>query len=165
MIFVETERGQGGRARRTQCLLNVRRSEPTPASRRDRRKAPRSSGAARSGTDGYDASRWPELKQRFAELFATRDRDAWCALLEGTDACFAPVLTPEEAARHPHIVDRGIYSQREGMLQANPAPRFSGPRAVPGPVPRRGEHADEILRAAGLSIAEIESLRAGGVVS
>lgn len=115
--------------------------------------------------DGYDASRWPELKQRFAELFATRDRDAWCALLEGTDACFAPVLTPEEAARHPHIVDRGIYGEREGMLQANPAPRFSGPRAVPGPVPRRGEHADEILRAAGLSTAEIEALRAGGVIA
>ncbi len=114
--------------------------------------------------DGYDASRWPESRRRFGAMFATRTRGAWCELLEGTDACFAPVLTPEEAARHPHIAARAIYSERDGMLQANPAPRFSGAREAPGPVPRRGEHADEILRAAGLSAIEIEALRADGIV-
>jgi alpha-methylacyl-CoA racemase len=117
-----------------------------------------------SFADGYDASRWPELKKRFTALFATRTRDAWCELLEGTDACFAPVLTPEEAARHPHNIARGIYSERGGMLQANPAPRFSGERAEPGPIPARGEHAEEILRAAGFSADEIGALRAGGAI-
>ncbi|MEN3278714.1 MAG: alpha-methylacyl-CoA racemase, partial [Massilia sp.] len=56
-----------------------------------------------------DAVRWPSLKQKFAALFATRSRDEWCALLEGTDACFAPVLDMEEAPRHPHNVARGTF--------------------------------------------------------
>ena len=90
---------------------------------------------------------------------ATRTRDEWSALLEGRDTCFAPVLSPEEAARHPHLVARNVYTERDGMLQANPAPRFaSQPAPTPGPVPRRGEHADEILRAAGFEAAEITSL-------
>jgi len=115
--------------------------------------------------DGYDASRWPALKRRFAEIFATRTRTEWCELLEGTDACFAPVLNPEEAARHPHNVARAIYSERGGMLQANPAPRFSGANANPGPIPSRGEHTDEILELAGYSRAQIEALRAEGAIA
>ena len=115
--------------------------------------------------DGYDALRWPELRKRFAALFATRTRDAWCELLEGTDACFAPVLTPEEAARHPHNVARGIYGERDGILQAAPAPRFSGGNAAPGPIPVRGEHTDEVLGVAGLSAAQIAKLRAEGVIA
>ncbi len=115
--------------------------------------------------DGYDARRWPELKQRFAGLFATRTRDAWCELLEGTDACFAPVLTPEEAPRHPHNVAREIFTERNGMLQANPAPRFVSVEGnACGPVPNRGEHTDDILLAAGYAASEIVALRAGGVV-
>jgi len=115
--------------------------------------------------DGYDPGRWPDQKRRFAELFATRTRAQWCEVLEGTDACFAPVLTPEEAARHPHNQARGIYSERDGILQAAPAPRFSGAAAVPGPIPARGEHTDEILRAAGFPAAEVERLRADGIVA
>ena len=115
--------------------------------------------------DGHDASRWPDLTKRFTELFATRTRAEWCELLEGTDACFAPVLNPEEAARHPHNVARAIYSERDGILQANPAPRFSGPNADPGPIPARGEHTDEILGLAGYSQAEIEALRAEGAIA
>jgi acetyl-CoA hydrolase len=115
--------------------------------------------------NGYDAKRWPELKRRFAALFATRTRDEWCALLEGTDACFAPVLTPEEAARHPHNVARGIFDERDGMLQANAAPRFAGfERNAPGAVPRRGEHTDDVLHAAGYSATEIVALRADGAI-
>ncbi len=94
----------------------------------------------------YDPAAWPELRERFAALFVTRTRDEWCALLEGTDACFAPVLSPEEAAQHPHMRARAIYSQENGVLQANPAPRFS---ATPPPAPRaiaqRGEHTGEVL--------------------
>lgn len=60
----------------------------------------------------YDASKWPQLRERFATLFAAQSRDEWCALLEGTDACFAPVLSPEEAADHPHMRARGIYAEK-----------------------------------------------------
>ena len=115
--------------------------------------------------NAYDPRRWNALRTRLAALFVQQPRAHWVALLEGTDACFAPVLTPAEARVHPHLVARNVYAERDGVLQANPAPRFSGPRAVPGPVPRRGEHADEILRAAGLSAAEIDSLRAGRVIA
>lgn len=116
-------------------------------------------------SDGYDPRRWPAQRMQFEQLFASRTREQWCALLEGSDACFAPVLAPEEAARHPHLVARNVYSDRDGMLQANPAPRFaSRPTQTPGPVPRRGEHADEILRAAGLGTDEIAQLRSANVV-
>jgi acetyl-CoA hydrolase len=94
----------------------------------------------------HDRSAWPELKRRFADLFATRTRDEWCSLLEGTDACFAPVLDPEEAANHPHLVARGVYSSPNGMLQANAAPRFSGtPAGAPGVIPVTGADAEAIL--------------------
>jgi crotonobetainyl-CoA:carnitine CoA-transferase CaiB-like acyl-CoA transferase len=97
--------------------------------------------------NGYDPARWGELRERFAALFATRTRDEWCKLLEGSDACFAPVLDPEEAARHPHMAARGVYLEIDGFLQAAPAPRFSGtPAGEPGPVPRRGADAEAILR-------------------
>jgi len=89
--------------------------------------------------NGYDMSRWPQSKQRFAELFALRTRAEWCALLEGTDACFAPVLDPDEAAGHPHMVARAAYGRETGVLQANPAPRFSGfPDLRPGLIPTTG---------------------------
>jgi acetyl-CoA hydrolase len=97
--------------------------------------------------DGHDRRAWPELKQRFAELFATRTRDQWCDLLEGSDACFAPVLDPDEAARHPHMAARGVYREVDGVLQASPAPRFSGtPTKDPGPVPRRGVDQFAVLK-------------------
>ena len=91
-------------------------------------------------------SDWPRLHERFVQLFALRTRAEWCALLEGTDACFAPVLDPDEAATHPHMQARGIYSEIDGVLQANPAPRFSvtsPPR--PGGIPKKGEHRDAVI--------------------
>lgn len=97
--------------------------------------------------NGYDPRSWPALRERFAELFASRTRDEWCALLEGTDACFAPVLTPDEAAAHPHMKAREIYTRDGGILQASPAPRFSAtPAGRPGAIPRRGEHTDTVLQ-------------------
>ncbi|KJK21355.1 CoA-transferase [Burkholderiaceae bacterium 16] len=94
----------------------------------------------------YDRATWPQLSERLAVLFASRDRDAWCALLEGTDACYAPVLSPDEAANHPHMQARGVYTRERGVLEANPAPRFSGtPAGAPGAIPRRGEHTDAVL--------------------
>ena len=94
----------------------------------------------------FERRSWPEAKRRLAALFATRTRDEWCALLEGTDVCFAPVLDPEAAARHPHLVACGVFASRDGVLQANPAPRFSLTPAQVGPVPARGADRDAVLR-------------------
>jgi alpha-methylacyl-CoA racemase len=72
-----------------------------------------------------DPCRWQEQSETLAALFASRTQAEWCALLEGTDACFAPVLTLEEAAQHPHMRERGVYRDIDGALHAAPAPRFS----------------------------------------
>ena len=73
----------------------------------------------------YAAARWPALKQRLAALFASQPRAHWCALLEGSDACFAPVLSIAEAAAHPHMSARGVYvTTAGGSLDAGAAPRF-----------------------------------------
>jgi len=97
--------------------------------------------------DGYTASAWPDLRIRLAALFETRTRSEWCELLEGTDACFAPVLTPNEAAEHPHMQARNVYRVDDGVLQPNPAPRFSAtPPSNPGQIPQRGGHTDTVLR-------------------
>ena len=94
----------------------------------------------------HDQKLWPQQHERLAALFATKTRDEWCALLEGTDACFAPVLNPDEAAAHPHMVARGVYTEIDGVLQANPAPRFTGtPLGRPGGVPRRGQDTASVL--------------------
>ncbi len=73
----------------------------------------------------YDQSRWEEDAEILARIFLTRNRAEWCALLEGTDACFAPVLTPDEAAVHPHMQARQSHVRRNGVAQPAPAPRFS----------------------------------------
>ncbi len=88
---------------------------------------------------------WPQSHQAFAQLFATRTRDEWCALLEGTEACFAPVLDPDEAAKHPHMAAREVYTRADGVLQASPAPRFSRTPARAGGVPQRGQHQSDVL--------------------
>jgi len=109
--------------------------------------------------NAYDPRRWNALRTRLAALFVQQPRAHWVALLEGTDACFAPVLTPAEARVHPHLVARNVYAERDGVLQANPAPRFSAtPSATPGPVARRGEQGEAILREAGLAGADIARL-------
>lgn len=95
----------------------------------------------------YDPNRWAGLHRQFAELFATRTRDEWCALLESTDVCFGPVLSPEEASRHPHMVARGVYFERDGYIEAAPAPRFDGNVGVAGSIPLRGEHTEQVTSA------------------
>lgn len=82
--------------------------------------------APKSLRDGCnDPAQWLDQSERLAALFACRTQNEWCALLEGTDACFAPVLTLEEAAQHPHMLERGVYRDLNGVLHAAPAPRFS----------------------------------------
>jgi len=113
----------------------------------------------------YDRERWPELKARLAGLFRRRSRDEWCALLEGTDACFAPVLDMDEAVAHPHNRARGSYVERDGVVQPAPAPRFSRtPGSIQGPPVGAGEHTDAILADLGYSDAEVTALRADGAI-
>jgi alpha-methylacyl-CoA racemase len=84
-----------------------------------------------------DRSRWPMMKLRLGDVFRTRTRDEWCALLEGSDACFAPVLDFDEAPRHPHNQARGTFITLQGVVQPAPAPRFSRtPSAQPMPAAR-----------------------------
>lgn len=87
---------------------------------------------------------WPELHRHLAEVFATDTREGWCRRLEGTDVCFAPVLSPAEAAAHPHNVARGVYVEADGFLQTAPAPRFDGAVRQVGRIPAPGEHGDEV---------------------
>lgn len=83
----------------------------------------------------YDQSNWRERTGLLAKLFAAKPRREWCALLEGTDACFAPVLTLDESFAHPHMKARGVYVERGGVTHAAPAPRFSRtPGEIPAPL-------------------------------
>ena len=80
----------------------------------------------------YSVDSWPEQKRLFTQLFATNTQQYWCELLEGTDACFAPVLNPDQAAEHKHMRARAIYFENNGHLQAHCAPRFeSAPNKQP----------------------------------
>ena len=114
----------------------------------------------------FDKSRWPDLKERFTEVFKSKTRDEWCALLEGTDACFAPVLRMSEAPNHPHNVARGTFVEIAGVSQAAPAPRFGRtPGSIDAPPPHAGQHTDEVLAAAGIDAARIAELRASGAIA
>jgi alpha-methylacyl-CoA racemase len=94
----------------------------------------------------WDREHWPALRARLTELFAQHTQDEWRAELEGTDACFAPALRVDEAARHPHITARGTYTEHGGVFQPAPAPRFSRtPGAIQGPPPTPGEHTEDVL--------------------
>ena len=108
-----------------------------------------------------DQRRWPAMKQAFAEIFAQKTRAEWQALLEGGDSCFAPVLSPEEAALHPHNQARGTFTESAGRSVPAPAPRFSRtPSRIGGPPPPAGALTEEqALRAWGFADGEILALR------
>ena len=111
----------------------------------------------------YDRSLWPEMRDTLSAVFAGRTRDEWCALLEGSDACFAPVLSMAEAPQHAHASSRQAFITIDGVVQPAPAPRFG--RSVPPrpkPAPESGAHTAEVLAEAGFSPAEIEALGAAG---
>jgi alpha-methylacyl-CoA racemase len=107
-----------------------------------------------------DRSGWPELRRILTEKFRSRTRDEWCALLEGTDICFAPVLGIADAYAHPHNVARGTFVEVAGVRQPGPAPRFSRtPGRIARPPAHAGEHADEALGEWGFSGPELAELR------
>ena len=113
-----------------------------------------------------DAARWPELKAKLAALLKTKTRDEWCVLLEGSDACFAPVLSLAEAPKHPHNAARETFIEIDGVIQPAPAPRFSlTPGAVQRPPAAAGEHTAEALADWGFAGGEIAALRKAGAIA
>ncbi len=127
--------------------------------------------AQRSGLDPryvpqqYERSAWPPLRQALQALFASRTRDEWAALFEGSDACVTPVLDFGEAAAHPHARARGSFATVDGVVQPGSAPRFDRtPAAPPQPAPAVGQHTREVLAELGYEPARIEALLAQGVV-
>ena len=109
---------------------------------------------------------WPEMKRRVSGLFLTRTRAEWCEIMEHTDICFAPVLTPAEAPEHPHNVARSTFVEVAGVTQPAPAPRFSRTATeVPAPPAHAGQHTDALLAEAGFDATDIAKLRDTGAVA
>ncbi len=113
----------------------------------------------------HDRALWPELKQRLAERFMSKTRDEWCALMEHSDVCFAPVLRMDEAARHPHNVARGTFVEAFGAMQPAPAPRFARTEAtLQRPPAHDGQHTVEVLGEWGVEPDRVDALVASGAV-
>ena len=113
----------------------------------------------------HEATSWPVMKDRFQSVFRTKTRDEWCDVMEGSDVCFAPVLSLEESMRHPHNVARGTFVEMDGITQPGPAPRFSRtPGKLDRPPSIPGQHSEEVLRDWGFDMAEVTALTAGGIV-
>jgi len=108
---------------------------------------------------------WPEMKRRFAAIFRTKTRTAWEAVFAGKDACVSPVLSPVEAAEHPHAQERGSFCSPGGVLQPSPVPRFSRtPGAVACGPAISGPEGDPALATWGISEARTAQLRSAGVL-
>ena len=113
-----------------------------------------------------DRSLWPELTEEVAAVVRTKTRDEWDAILEGSDVCYAPVLTAAEAAGHHHNVARGTFIEVGGITQPGPAPRLSRtPGEVRRPPAHAGQHTDELLAEAGFTDDEVAALRDSGAVA
>ncbi|MDR7093083.1 CaiB/BaiF CoA transferase family protein [Hydrogenophaga laconesensis] len=113
----------------------------------------------------WERAEWPALREKLAAMFLSKTRDEWSALLEGTDACVAPVLSMAEAPWHPHNRARGTFVTQGGAVQPAPAPRFERtPSELPPVAPAIGRDSRKWLRLLGRSDAEIEALVAAGVV-
>jgi alpha-methylacyl-CoA racemase len=106
-----------------------------------------------------DRASWPSLHDKLAAVIATKTRDEWCAIMDATDVCFAPVLDLDEAPKHPHNAARQTFVEVAGVVQPAPAPRFSAtPGAIQGPPPAVGAHDREALADWGFSPAEMDAL-------
>ncbi|HZT68047.1 MAG TPA: CaiB/BaiF CoA-transferase family protein [Acidimicrobiales bacterium] len=113
-----------------------------------------------------DRSQWPAMKERLAEVFRAKTREEWCRLMEGTDVCFAPVLSITEAYDHPHNRQRQTFVEVAGVRQPAPAPRFSRTGVeVAGPPAHAGQHTDAVLADFGFGEEEIAKLRQAGAVA
>ena len=115
--------------------------------------------------DQMNPEKWPELKNKIAVIFRTKTRDQWCEIMEGTDACFTPVLSLNEAPKHPHNIARKTFVEVEGVLQPGPAPRFSRtPPEIQSSPPKPGEYSESVLLDWGFSEDQIEALKTAGAI-
>lgn len=113
-----------------------------------------------------DRTTWVEASGRIAALFATKTRSEWCAIMEGTDICFAPVLSFDEAVDHPHIRARGTLMEIDGCIQPTPAPRFSAtPHAAPRGVEAGHGNARALLATLGYEPEQVAALEKAGVIA
>lgn len=111
----------------------------------------------------HDRERWPILRDKLSEVFATRTQAEWTEVFAGTDACVTPVVSLREAPAHPQIMARGSITDSGGILQPGVAPRFSGhPVAEPGSPPAPGQHTREVLQAVGIDPEQL--IRDGAAV-
>ncbi len=112
-----------------------------------------------------DFTHWPQLKEKLAAVFKTKTRDEWCQIMEGSDVCFAPVLSMSEAPQHPHYQHRKTFTQIDGVLQPAPAPRFSKTQPeVKNPPPSPGQDTVAVLEDFGFSSEEIAVLDSAEVI-
>ncbi len=112
----------------------------------------------------HDRKRWPEMRERFATVFKSKTRDEWCKVFDGSDACFAPVLSWSEARRDAHNVARKAYVEVAGVEQPAPAPRFSRtPAGVRRSPPERSEGGRAALADWGFDAKAIDRLRSLGL--
>jgi len=115
--------------------------------------------------DQLDRDSWPALTERFAAIFRTQTRDEWCERMRGRSACFAPVLSIDEAKRHPHLVARQNFVAVNGVDQSAPAPRFSRTPSAIATGPREpGQDTPAVLADWGFSTAEAEELKRSGAI-
>ncbi len=113
----------------------------------------------------HDKSKWPSLKAKLAAVIKTKTRDEWDAIMLGTDICYAPILTLDEAPKHPHNVARETFLTIDGVVQQAPAPRFSRTVSkVGGPAPEIGADNDAALKDWGFDAAAVEALKANGAI-
>jgi alpha-methylacyl-CoA racemase len=109
---------------------------------------------------------WPDMKERLARIFKQKTRAEWCQIMEGSDVCFAPVLSIPEAYEHPHNRARGTFLEIAGTPQPGPAPRFDRtPAEISGPPPHAGQHTDLALSSWGFSDEEIAELRSAKAIA
>jgi alpha-methylacyl-CoA racemase len=113
-----------------------------------------------------DRDSWPAYRVRLTALFKKRTRAEWCEILEGSDVCFAPVLSLTEAPNHPHNLARGTFIEHDGFIQPAPAPRFSRtPGHIQSPSRPAGSDSEALLAELGFSPAEVQNLKRAEVVA
>jgi alpha-methylacyl-CoA racemase len=112
-----------------------------------------------------DVTKWPELKEKITQVFKSKTRPEWCELMEGTDVCFAPVLSFDEAINHPHNVARNTFVEVAGVIQPGPAPRFSRTKCeIRFAPPDLGADTETGLADWGFDAGEIQALKDAGAI-
>ena len=111
----------------------------------------------------HDVTQWPDLKQKLAAVMMTKTRDEWDQIMSGSDACFAPVLTMQEATEYGANIERAVYTQVDELVHPSPAPRFERtPSNIRHSTRALGADTISVIQASGLSETEVDALLASG---